>query len=535
MYNFVDTTEVSEGTLLPSEALCINGSYIENCIKGYRTLTVSGREALSPEIETLETGTKDGSTLKSKRFPARIILVQYQLIAENATEFRTAYNQLAKILNVEDAELIFNDEPDKFFKGTPLSIGEVDSGRNSVIGEFEILCVDPFKYSVEEYEVSPVDLGSDTVVGKVFEIDYSGTYKSFPTLQANFYEESETDGSTTTELTGNGDCGFVAFIADNGKIVQLGDEDESDSGDSGMISNTLVAQNFNKSTSWGSAAQALWTVNGEVLSVHTVEQIGSMGIDEEEYFITPTDYGTATGLHGASITRTLSEAATHFNLTYAQKLCLSEDGVTEKGCFQAFLVDGSEEEKKIVAGVHLCKTSIGSQGELYFYINNTVVHTQNIDLSADNVYFGENGVKTSTIKKEGDTVTFNIGGVKQSFKVPSIADMAVTEISFIFGQYGSTLPLDCNGLYYVKFVKNNQSNWRNVANKFSAGDVVIVNCESGEITVNNSPAPEYGALGNDWENFYLIHGANKIVVVYSDWVFDEYAPTFKLRYREVFL
>lgn len=534
MYKFVDTTEVSEGTLLPSEALCINGSYIENLIKGYRTLTVSGREALSPEIETLETGTRDGSTLKSKRYPARVIIVQYQLIAESATAFRSAYNQLAKILDVENAELIFNDEPDKFFKGTPLAIGEVDSGRNAVVGEFEILCVDPFKYSVEEYEVSPVDLGSDTVVGKVFEIDYNGTYKSFPTLQANFYEESETDGSTTTELTGNGDCGFVAFIADNGKIIQLGDEDESDSGDAGTISETLVAQNFNKATSWGSAAQAQWAVNSQITAVHTIEQIGSIGVKQkdDEYFLTPANYGTAAGTHGASITRTLPQAATHFNLTYAQKMCISEDGVTEKGCFQALLTDAN---KQIVAGVHICKPAIGSQGELYFYINNTVVHTQSIDLSANNAYFSGNGVKTSTIKKEGDTVTFNIGGIKQSFKVPSIANMAVTKISFIFGQYGSTLPLDCNGLYYVKFVKNNQSNWRNVANKFSAGDVVVVDCGSGEITVNNSPAPEYGALGNDFENFYLIHGANKIVVVYSDWVFDAYAPTFKLRYREVFL
>ena len=43
MYGFVDTTENPEGSAwLPSEALQINGEYIENMIDGYQTLTVSG-------------------------------------------------------------------------------------------------------------------------------------------------------------------------------------------------------------------------------------------------------------------------------------------------------------------------------------------------------------------------------------------------------------------------------------------------------------------------------------------------------------
>ena len=40
---------------LPSEAMQINGEYLEELIPGYRTLSVSGREALSPEIESYHT------------------------------------------------------------------------------------------------------------------------------------------------------------------------------------------------------------------------------------------------------------------------------------------------------------------------------------------------------------------------------------------------------------------------------------------------------------------------------------------------
>ena len=56
MYDFIDTTQVQGAAVLPSEALEINGVYIENEIPGYTTLHVKGREALPPEVTTFETG-----------------------------------------------------------------------------------------------------------------------------------------------------------------------------------------------------------------------------------------------------------------------------------------------------------------------------------------------------------------------------------------------------------------------------------------------------------------------------------------------
>ena len=82
MYDFTDTNQSFGGPLLPSESLKINGEYIENQINGYRTLNVSGRESLSPELSYFETGVRDGSVLNSKRYPARTIVVTYQLIAD---------------------------------------------------------------------------------------------------------------------------------------------------------------------------------------------------------------------------------------------------------------------------------------------------------------------------------------------------------------------------------------------------------------------------------------------------------------------
>lgn len=689
MYNFIDVTEVSESVVLPSEALKINGEYIENQISGYRTLHVSGREALSPELSTYETGVRDGSSIKSKRFPARTIIVTYQIKAGSNEEFRAAYNKLAAILNVEDAELIFNDEQDKFFTGTPVYIGEVEPGRNAVVGEFEILCVDPFKYSVIEYEAEPA-LDQKSIL-----IDYNGTYKAYPTLQADFYNEEEVSesGDRTQKLTGVGDCGFVAFFNEDEKIIQLGDPDELDGTNPYAKSQTLVNQTFQANTAWGTAAKSLWSTNAGNVLPGTVLQSGTVGMGvasyavpenpestsgtlitvtsragapainykvtaktsgrnansvkvtvavtgslasnnsyflvgygleasvymggawhsailkkptdkwrgrsghtanitftvkgltattsqltgikfkvtrtdrygkagmlnatscnnlaisqyisdvPESYYLNATNYGSGNGIwHGASITKNLPVdasgefGATNFNLTYKQKMCIG-NGENDSNQLGAFQVQLTTSTGKNVAGVRICKNKSGKAASLVFYLNGVAVFTGNVDLSYSNTYFGsvESAVHTSKITKSGSRVTFSIGGVTKTFMDEALETVKVRKVTFMFEQFSSNKALSYNGLYWVKFVKNNCNTFKDVPNKFSANDVVTANCKNCEIHLNGVLSPELGALGNDWEEFWLSPGLNQIGYAYSDWVSDEYAPKVKLRYREVFL
>jgi hypothetical protein len=101
-------------------------------------------------------------------------------------------------------------------------------------------------------------------------------------------------------------------------------------------------------------------------------------------------------------------------------------------------------------------------------------------------------------------------------------------------KFNGKAPLSYNGLRNVKFVRDYYS-WRNIPNKFIANDILEADCNTGEIFLNGVLAPKCGALGNDWEGFYLKPGINEIGFSYSDWVTPEYAPEFKLKYREVFL
>lgn len=555
MYNFVDTNGYAEGTALPSEALKINGAYLENKVTGYRTLYVKGREMLAPDIETYETGVRDSSNLQSKRFPARTITVGYQLIASSAEAFRAAFNALNAALDVEEAELIFADELDKFFIGTPFGRGDVPAGRNAVTGEFDILCADPFKYSVQEYEVTPT-----LDDGTTFAIQYNGTYRSYPTLVAEFADE---DDDTTGGLTGNGDCGYVAFLSDDAAIIQLGDPDEPDTEDYAK-SQTLTKQIF---TSYNATVAAKWPINTGRTSSSAVTATGTVvvGKDAENIrMLVANSYGTGTEWHGPSITRTIpADASGHvgaknFRLSYKQRMCMGQGkkDTKQRGLFQCLLVNVNGSERTIVAGLSVNKNKTGKQALLKLYVNGKTVHTQYIDLTYHNKYFGYKKVVTekikkkgkvikkkriiqpvlsSTIRKYGKTVTFNIGGIKKAFKVSAIANTEVHEITFLMGKYASVTPLTYNGLFWAKFISDSCETFRDIPNKFSAGDVVEADCEDGEIYLNDARAPELGALGNDWETFYLEPGANQIGVVWSDWVPAGSAPNCKIRYREVFL
>jgi len=690
MYEFRDTTENITAVPVASEALQLNGAYLESEIEGYRTLYVKGREALSPEIETYEIGTKDGEIRKNKRYPARTITVGYQLITASPEAFREAYNKLASILNVDDAELIFNDEPDKFFIGTPSLIDDVEEGRNSVKGEIEFLCLDPLKYSVEEFEAEPSEDDPRSIL-----IDYYGTYPSFPVLEADFYEEE----SESAALDGAGDCGYVAFFNEDEKIIQIGDPDEEDGETAYAKSQTLANQTFTASGSWTDSLKSIWSENtGKVLpsnavqggtigmkvasyavpasprttsatvlrskitpagsprfyytvalrasgrtsnavtitasitaslkystsyfgrglglkgsiycggswhdvtikstsaywrgkTAHTVNlsftvtglaattkaltgikfkawrtdsnlegtagklpetACSNLGISDyvadvpETYYLGASSYGTASGkYHGASITRTLPAdsagdvGATDFTLTYKQKMCIGtgKKDTSQVGGFQANVVSGSGDDRKILAGVRILKNKAGKNGSLLFYVNNKKVSSVDIDLSYANKYFGTNSkaVQTSTIIKSGSKVTFTIAGIKKVFTDSAIATTKATQVTFHFEQYASITALSYNGLYWAKFVKNNCTTWRDIPNKFSANDVMEADCSQGEIYLNDVRSPELGALGNDWEDFYLEPGLNQIGIAYSSWVADDYAPKMKVRYREAYL
>ena len=107
MYDFIDVNEYQSGSTLPSEALMINGEYIEDQIQGYRTLYVKGREMLNKAVTTQTVESRDGADFRYSRYPERTITVGYVLEAADNAAFRAAFNQLNAILSVDQSLLVF--------------------------------------------------------------------------------------------------------------------------------------------------------------------------------------------------------------------------------------------------------------------------------------------------------------------------------------------------------------------------------------------------------------------------------------------
>ena len=204
MYAFVNTVNSGiVGTNLPTEAMSYNGVYLENEIDGYRTLSVTGRELMESEVTDQEIDGMDGSYYRYKTTPARTITVKYQLRARGSREFRDAFNKMNKLLSGEQVKVIFNDESDKYFIGTKTSNTQVDGGSNNVIGEIEIYCSDPRKYSTTEKEFTAID----------------GVL--------NIINEGTVPVSIDYEIQATSETGYIGLVSEEG-IMQYGKIEELD-------------------------------------------------------------------------------------------------------------------------------------------------------------------------------------------------------------------------------------------------------------------------------------------------------------------
>ncbi|CAJ0596488.1 unnamed protein product [Cylicocyclus nassatus] len=129
-YSMADTNQPASSRELSAESVCINGIWLEDEIEGFRVLSTTGREGSEFFRQLLLRG-KQGTAASSSqgRYPEREIIVRYQLIADSSSDFREKYNHLAKLLNVEEVQIIFNDETDKCFTGNSRSNREGRSGN----------------------------------------------------------------------------------------------------------------------------------------------------------------------------------------------------------------------------------------------------------------------------------------------------------------------------------------------------------------------------------------------------------------------
>lgn len=558
---------------LPMEAASIDGQFIEDAIPGYMTIMTQGRESLAPDLDSYSVGTADGERIRSSRYPARTITVDFYLQADSMPDLRDKLNHLNNLLSMDEADFIFNDEDDKFFTGIPMIKPDRTDYKNAIKGSFEIYCAYPFKRSVAVYEASPTQIDETSVE---FTIAYGGNYPARPVLRAEF--SGALSGGDHSE---DGDCGFVVFVDDSKNVIQVGNPDALDLDAqftaSQLINRTLTTLNgwiLNGGASWGNklvagslaANQSITDANWKKGAGHTLKCV-------------KPSYGTGSSWHGPIMRKSFADGFINFDIAIVHMLCATAN--TQVGSFEAGVYRIEDSIYKMTCGVVIEKTASGTKGIVRYIVDGKQVGAEPIDLSKYNTNFGfcnktatykmqwynkrekkwqskkikkaktrkarsghsytQSNLNTS-IRKSGSTVTFKVGNLKaRSFTAAGIKDVLSSEISMFFGQRGTRAPLNTNAVSSIKLTRLGTPAFSDCPNVFTAGDVVEADCNDASVyilregTEEGHLAPEYGALGNDWEDFTLQKGTNIVAATWSDWVNPAYKPALKILYNEVFI
>lgn len=507
MYAFVDTVNSGiVGTSLPTEAMSYNGVYLENEIDGYRTLSVTGRELMESEVTDQEIDGMDGSYYRYKTTPARTITVKYQLRARGSREYREAYNKMNKLLSGEQVKVIFNDESDKYFIGTKTSNTQVDGGSNNVIGEIEIYCSDPRKYSTTEKEFTATD-GVLNIVNEgtvPVSIDY--------------------DVQTTSET------GYIGLVSEEG-IMQYGKVEELD-GETYQRSELLATIddfiNCKDDTSGTDVMHPTYGANGTCATYNWFNKkfigFGTVGAKKGRAngglrtLEIPAD---SNGIKGAK------NFYSYFHLMFWAGMM----GQTGEMCINFLTADN-----KLICGCSWYKTdAIGNTGHYEIWANGKMLRQWGYTtshLQSQNPWYWNWG--HCDIYKEGANIRFFYYGGYYNYYIPEIENMECTKIQIAFKQWGDRSGnklMSRMGFDVINFTKHNVSKWSDIPNRYPSGTNITIDGKSSHVYVNGMARPEDEVLGTQY--FKAPVGTSEVKVACSEWTKSQ--PTVKAKIREAWL
>lgn len=137
--------------------------------------------------------------------------------------------------------------------------------------------------------------------------------------------------------------------------------------------------------------------------------------------------------------------------------------------------------------------------------------------------------------KEDDRIRIFWYGQYYYFTIPEIKDMECEKIQVWIGQWGSrdlgNQLVTHNYLKKIWFRKDNVEKYRDVPNRYRAGDVVTIDGESTRVYVNGMQAKGDEITGTDY--FKVPPGTTEVQFCYSS--FSSPPPQIKAKIREVYL
>ena len=421
------------------------------------------------------------------------------------------YDALQKALKVDEPKkLVFGNVPNKCFYAIPSGTLEF-SEETEFLGEGTItwLIPDGVAYSTAEFSFDGVQKdGYQTI-----------------TIQNNGTEWADVD----YEIAHQHENGFIGLVSQYG-VIQLGKQEEAD-GENYEASEELFNGYSLFQDDHGTSYQ-----NPENTTQGTLEVKNVAG-----YNVMALKGGQATSgyWNGGMKTLTIpvdSEGRRGAKNFYCYTQHWFETGLMGQTGAQtiAFLTG----DNKVICAMSINKSdSVGNTARIeWFAPGNTLLRREEFQPTAyeGNPFNLKMGCHNDFLK-EGEKLRIFWYGSYMERNIPEIKDMECEKIQIWIGQWGdrnlTNQYVTHNYLKSIWFRKDNVEKYRDVPNRYRAGDVVTIDGESTKVYVNGMPAKGDEINGSNYPK--VPPGTTEVQFCYSS--FSSPPPHIKAKIREVYL
>lgn len=421
------------------------------------------------------------------------------------------YDALQKALKVDEPKkLVFGNVPNKCFYAIPSGTLEF-SEETEFLGEGTItwLIPDGVAYSTAEFSFDGVQKdGYQTI-----------------TIQNNGTEWADVD----YEIAHQHENGFIGLVSQYG-VIQLGKQEEAD-GENYEASEELFNGYSLFQDDHGTSYQ-----NPENTTQGTLEVKNVAG-----YNVMALKGGQATSgyWNGGMKTLTIpvdSEGRRGAKNFYCYTQHWFETGLMGQTGAQtiAFLTG----DNKVICAMSINKSdSTGNTARIeWFAPGNTLIRREEFQPTAyeGNPFNLKMGCHNDFLK-EGEKLRIFWYGSYMERNIPEIKDMECEKIQIWIGQWGdrnlTNQYVTHNYLKSIRFRKDNVDKYKDVPNRYRAGDVVSIDGESTKVYVNGMPAKGDEINGSNYPK--VPPGTTEVQFCYSS--FSSPPPQIKAKIREVYL
>lgn len=423
---------------------------------------------------------RDGTFHFGTDVGVREFKIEITYSAANATDLLQKARDIGRwLLTDEEAEIIFDQEPDKSYYGFLVGNTDIESLVSTGFTTFTIQCPDPYAYGAE--------IQSPTYTSSPITVTTTGQEDTYPMFTATF----------------NTPATFFS-ISDGENYVHVGSPSSAET--TSIPKETRVLQDNGEST-------AQW------LPYNYADNATITGtIDTNGWALYPSSYGSASGWHGAAIKRMIGTPITDFRMESWIKF--SSSAQKEKGRIEIYMLDpnGVDIGKIAIKDIWdnedtMVEARAGRQTGGYFfvdYIGTSYIkkRKQTVKKKVKGKYVNTTETITEGFSRYSDfygkLMLERIGQwwkcyiIRLDFKTGKELDrfeyrfydsgnsynQQVAGVAIHFGQYGTEPVINSALVSAIELYQINTVTQTDIPLIFQTGDVLTIDCESGAVYKN---------------------------------------------------